>query len=56
MILYISGGEIEETLEKVGVKEVNLMLSFFQSSKKKAEKRFLKIYKARKRKLRRNKK
>ena len=56
MIFYISGGEMEEALEKVGVTKMNLMLSFFPSSKGKPEKRFLRIYKSRKRKLKRSRK
>jgi hypothetical protein len=47
VILYMSGGEIEETLENLGIKEVNLMLSYFPSSKGKVEKRFKRIYKTR---------
>lgn len=43
MILYISGGTMEEELEDVGVEHADLMLSFF-TSKNKPEKRFLRIY------------
>lgn len=51
MIFYMSGGEIEDSLQKAGIKNINLMMSFFPSfNKKKPEKRFLRIYKARKRK------
>lgn len=48
MILYISGGDIEEELKEVGVKHVDLMLSFY-TSKKKPEKRFIRIYNERRR-------
>lgn len=48
MIFYLSGGEIEEPLKEVGVKQIDLMLSFF-ISKNKPEKRFLKIYNERRR-------
>lgn len=48
LILYMSGGEIEEPLQALGIKEVNLMMSYFPSSKKNVEKRFLCIHEARK--------
>jgi hypothetical protein len=47
MIIYLSGGDIEEILKEKGVPKINLMLSFFNSSKKKVEKRFLKLFKQR---------
>lgn len=54
LILYMSGGEIEEPLQELGITEVNLMMSFFPSSKKNVEKRFLKIHKARRKERKTN--
>lgn len=54
MIFYMSGGEIEKTLKRLGVKSISMMMSFY-TNKNKPDKRFKRIVNWRKRKLRKDK-